>query len=790
MAGKVDFKLIAARALASVDSLLNAWLPGGKREGHEYKALNPVRADRKLGSFSINVNTGAWADFADDAKGGDLISLYGYLHSLEPLAAAIEVAGQVGVFVPDILPKRARAQAVPADKKVLTKPADDSGKWVPLLPVPDDAPEYPKAHPFRGVPDRVWYYRDHMERLRGMVCRFTNSEGGKEIIPLTFCRHSDTGAVCWRWISFPDPRPLYIPGLKFTDQKTRLIVEGEKCADVAHELLHDRFDVVTWPGGGKAVDKADWSAFGEGDKVIIWPDCDAQREKLSREEKDAGVDRESKPYLPEDKQPGMVAAERIASLLIDRGCVVRIVAIPAPGAWDWVVDGWDIADAVAEGWDAERLKAFVLDNLRTPAASNKSIPPATPADARAWEVNLYAKNGAWRECRENIYQVLHHHPDWAGCLWRDEFSNRIIVRRETPTGLQPGAEWQEEDDFKLGLWLANNLQLFIKANVMISDGVKAAADANRFHPVKEWLEGLAHDGVPRIKSWLSEFAGVAASPYSELVGFYFLIGMVARIYRPGCKMDYMPIFEGAQGKGKSTILSALGGEWSADTPFVMGDKDSFMALRGKWLYEIGELDSFNRAEVTRAKVFISSSTDSYRAPYDRNAKDWPRQCVFFGTTNQTEYFKDSTGNRRYWPLLSDGAMNIAGLRIARQQLFAEAVALFKEGEKWYPSKFEQDNLFAPEQESREIGDPWMTSISLWLDSNTMQEVTSLRVLTDALKVEVSKIDGARQMTTRVGICMRKLGWGKRRLTGGAREYAYTRPQAISTAGGDNAPIPF
>ena len=365
MAGKVDFKLIAARALASVDSLLNAWLPGGKREGHEYKALNPVRADRKLGSFSINVNTGAWADFADDAKGGDLISLYGYLHSLEPLAAAVEVAGQVGVSVPDILPKRARAQAVPAVKKVLTKPADDAGKWVPVLPVPGDAPECPKAHPFRGIPDHVWHYRDSAGQLLGMICRFTNSEGGKEIIPLTFCRHSDTGAVCWRWISFADPRPLYIPGLKFTDQKTRLIVEGEKCADVAHELLHDRFDVATWPGGGKAVDKAYWSAFGEGDKAIIWPDCDAQREKLSKEEKDAGVDRESKPFLPEDKQPGMIAAERIASLLIDRGCVVRIVGVPAPGA---VADGWDIADAAVEGWDAERLKAFILDNLRPPAS--------------------------------------------------------------------------------------------------------------------------------------------------------------------------------------------------------------------------------------------------------------------------------------------------------------------------------------------------------------------------------------------------------------------------------------
>lgn len=788
MAGKVDFKLIAARALASVDSLLNTWLPGGKREGHEYKALNPVRSDRKVGSFSINTKTGAWADFADDAKGGDLISLYAYLHGLEPLAAAIEVAGQVGVTVPDRSQKPARAQAVPAVKKLSPPVKDDADKWAPVLPVPDDAPPPPLAHPFRGLPGHVWHYRDSDGRLLGMICRFANSAGGKEIIPLTFCRHGATGAVDWRWISFADPRPLYIPGLKFTDQKTRLIVEGEKCADVAHELLHDRFDVATWPGGGKAVDKADWSAFGEGDKVIIWPDCDAQREKLSKEEKDRGVSRDSKPLLPEDKQPGMVAAERLASLLIERGCVVRIVGIPAPGE---VSDGWDIADAVAEGRDAELLKSFILDNLRTPqACQDKSILPAIPATAGDWQEHLYTKNGGWRECRENIYRVLCHHPDWVGCLWKDEFSNRITVRRDTPTGLKAGGEWQEEDDFKLGLWLADNLGLFIKANVMISDGVRAAAEGNRFNPVKEWLDGLVHDGKPRLKSWLADYAGVAQTHYAELVGMYFMIGMVARIYRPGCKVDHMPIFEGTQGKGKSTIVSALGGEWYADTPFVMGDKDSFLALRGKLLYEIGELDSFNRAEVTRAKVFISSSTDSYRAPYDRQVKDWPRQCVFFGTTNQTEYFKDSTGNRRYWPLLSAGEINVVGLRLARSQLFAEAVALFKAGERWFPTREQQDKYFTPEQEAREIGDPWLTSIGLWLDSHTFTQVSSLQVLTDALKVEVSKIDGARQMTTRVGICMRKLGWGKKRLTGGTRDYVYTRPPSISTAGGDNAPIPF
>lgn len=371
MANKVDFKLIAARALASVDSLLNTWLPGGKREGHEYKALNPVRSDRKVGSFSINTKTGAWADFADDAKGGDLISLYAYLHSLEPLAAAIEVAGQVGVDIPGRAPKSAQGKAARAVKAVSKPVAEDAGKWAPMLPVPEGAPPPPKAHPFRGIPNFVWYYRDGLGQLLGMVCRFYDSENQKVTVPLTFCRHSKTGALGWRWISFPDPRPLYIPSLVFAAGKARLIVEGEKCADVAHELLRDRFDVATWPGGGKAVHKADWSAFGAGDKVIIWPDCDAQHEKLTPEEKARGVTPESKPLLPEKKQPGVVAADKIAKILIERGCVVRMVGIPAPGT---VPDGWDIADAASDGQTVEQINLFIRGALREPTFPEPDSP--------------------------------------------------------------------------------------------------------------------------------------------------------------------------------------------------------------------------------------------------------------------------------------------------------------------------------------------------------------------------------------------------------------------------------
>ena len=169
-------------------------------------------------------------------------------------------------------------------------------------------------------------------------------------------------------------------------------------------------------------------------------------------------------------------------------------------------------------------------------------------------------------------------------------------------------------------------------------------------------------------------------------------------------------------------------------------------------------------------------------------KDWPRQCVFIGTTNQYEYFKDASGNRRYWPVLCLEGLNPKGLREARAQLFAEAVAAFRNGDRHYPSREEQTRLFTPEQEAREISDPWDSAIFQWAKHCPENEVTALDVLCGALKMEVSKIDGAKQAAMRVGVCMRKLGWSKKRRTGGHREYVYVRPR--SNEGSEDHVYPF
>ncbi|MEQ6290520.1 DUF5906 domain-containing protein [Vogesella sp. GCM10023246] len=367
---RVNIARVASVALGQIENLVPNWLRDGKREGCEWSAPNPTRADRHAGSFKVNLNTGAWSDFALGDSGGDLVSLYRYVFFMPTQVEAAKELGEL-LMMPDY--------ELYSDQPVVdTKPAASKSPWVPVLPVPADAPAMHKAHTVRGMPQRVAVYRDGAGALLGAVMRFVTSDGGKDDIPHTFCRHSETGAQEWRWMGFPEPRPLYgLDALSAKPDAVVLLPEGEKCKDVAAALLGD-FAVLSWPGGGKAVKKVDWSPLA-GRKVVIWPDADSQRKPVSKTEKEAGVDPTSKPLLDADDQPGMKAALWIAPTLAALGCEVSVIELPAPGT---LADGWDIADAVQkDGWDAEQVLAFIGEHAKPFGVAVSE--PATAAEAPA-----------------------------------------------------------------------------------------------------------------------------------------------------------------------------------------------------------------------------------------------------------------------------------------------------------------------------------------------------------------------------------------------------------------------
>lgn len=788
MTERVDTGALLARV--DIVQVIDRYVPL-KKSGAEYEACCPFHTEATP-SFKVSPSKQIYHCFGCGANGDAIKFMQEHLGM-----AFLEAVEALGGELPTPTPGRMPLPVLAREKK--------RTPWIPILPAPATAPPPPLAHVKRGRPETTWCYRDGAGAVLGHVYRFRTSGGGKEVLPLVWARNGDTGEEEWHWLAFPEPRPLYgLPALASAPEAAVLVVEGEKCVEAGAGALPDLV-VMSWPGGGKAVRKADWRPLA-GRKVMLWADCDAKRVPLSKAEREALPDdaarqaaQDAKPLLPEADQPGVSTMADVAEILLALGCKVWRVKIPAPGEKP---DGWDIADAIAEGLTGQGLADHIRANVvaLAPAAGGggagdgASTPPGAGAggedgDGRTpgWMRGMIWKSrGALEDCRENVYLMLTQHPEWAGVVAWDDFARRVVKRRTTPTGGEPG-EWKSEDDMDLGLWMAQRCRLLVKGEGTITAGVAMAASRAKFHPVREHLEGLgAWDGVERLAHWLEECLGASAgsSDYLRIVGRLFLVGLVARVMQPGIKWDYMCILEGPQGKGKSTALRIIGGEFFADTPLRLGDKDAYMALDGVWLYEVGEMDSFNRAETTAVKAFVTTQVDHYREPYARRTIDRPRQVAFAGTTNQGEYLKDTTGNRRFFPIRLTGHLDLDKLSAWRSQLLAEALHVFRAGERLHPSREDEAIYIRPEQEAREIVDPWIYKLQDYLD-DPMQRgqhyYTSLDLLTQAIGLEVEKIDNNRGAATRIGNMMARLGWRKDRLTTGRREWVYVRPGAVVTA---------
>ncbi|OZI61568.1 VapE domain-containing protein [Bordetella genomosp. 11] len=770
MADRIDFAAVADAALSRAEMLVPQWLPGGRREGHEWRC-GSLKGDPGS-SFSVNLTTGQWADFAGDSdRGGDLVSLY----------AAIFTGGDQGQAARELRSQLALTPSPRTQQTSVARKPEKGAKtpWVPVLPVPLGSPPPPVAHSVRGRPEAKWEYRDENGALLGVIYRFRTSDGGKEVLPCVWATEPERQISEWRWMHFQEPRPLYGLHRMRLDYPV-LVVEGEKCADRAFEHLSQWFDVVSWPGGGKAVDKANWAPL-TGRRVIVWPDCDSKREKGDAPEAD-------RPFLPVGKQPGILAADAVIRQVQQRGCRVWRVELPEPGV---LPDGWDVYDATEEGIEGEDLYRWMRGRLReiggddfAPAPAKTGAPTPEPAAAREWHSRLLRKpRGGWEDCKENVAIALEDHPLLRGLLAYNDFTGRIEKRREPPWASRPG-EWTEDDDRELSMWLGVSCELLIRSTGTVAEGVMIVANRNRHHPVRDWLQSLEWDGVDRCTTWLHDCLGVADTEYASLVGTLWLRQAVNRILRPGTKGDYALILEGLQGLRKSTAMKRLGGEWFSDAPLDLNSKDAYMAIDGVWIYEIAELDAFNRAESTRIKAFMTMAEDRYRPPYGKRYISRARQTVFVGTTNNDEYFKDPTGNRRFWPVYCT-CVDLDRVVGIREQLFAQAMAEVEEGKPCYPTRSEEVSLIVPEQERREIVDPWMEYIIRWVNEPeraVTKEFSTAEILSGAIRMAADRMDGQRSAATRVGNCMKKLGWGKRRGSAeGYRPWVYVRP-AGSTSG--------
>lgn len=338
-----NFSRIKAAALASIESVLSNWTPDGKRQGREYLPLNPRRSDSKPGSFSINLDTGAWSDFATGDKGGDLVSLVAYLEGIKQGEAAKRLAAFLGLNSEksDSLGSPTSAQKHPANTRASTTARKE--QWVAVQPVPADAPEPPESHYQHGKPSMRWDYRNAADQLLCRVYRFEpkGANDRKQFCPLTWCQNSK-GEHEWRWQALSEPRPLY-HGEQLAARSEALVVvaEGEKAADAAAVLFPDA--VITSPlNGAQSPHKADWSPLA-GRTVWLWPDNDGAGRKcmetIARLVREAGA--------KEVRQINIATFAKVPGYDSEGQPILR-EGKPLP-------EKWDAADALADGWTVDHI---------------------------------------------------------------------------------------------------------------------------------------------------------------------------------------------------------------------------------------------------------------------------------------------------------------------------------------------------------------------------------------------------------------------------------------------------
>lgn len=378
----------------------------------------------------------------------------------------------------------------------------------------------------------------------------------------------------------------------------------------------------------------------------------------------------------------------------------------------------------------------------------QKVPVIVPRHMAVSQYGLDASEKGPYATVANIKRVLLLDPNVEQTIWFDEFMDRVM----TVWGGGKPREWSDVDDINLQIYLQESLCMPKLGKNTVQDAVIAAAHTDTRNEARAYIEGIQWDGVERLGSFMSEIFGAEDNDYTRAAGQNFWISMVARVLRPGCKVDTMIVLEGVQGAGKSRALSIIGGQWFAEANQSPTDKDFYLNLAGKMLIEIGEMDAFNRSEVTKVKQVITCQTDRYRAPYERRAADHPRRCVFAGTTNRDDWNKDETGARRFWPVYCT-AINHDLLTECRDQYFAEAAAKFAQGSSWWDMPEESTKQ---QQEARRDSDELESVLADWLLGKT--EITVHSIMSDLMQVPLERQDKSLQM--RVGKALRALKWRK------------------------------
>lgn len=370
----------------------------------------------------------------------------------------------------------------------------------------------------------------------------------------------------------------------------------------------------------------------------------------------------------------------------------------------------ELDEYAKEGTPANRLPSFIKmsefasGDKRVLETIGKEKMEAAKEDFDAVETNddndtewlnklEYTESGKLRSTISNFSLIIENEPLLKGKIAFNEFSNRANVVGQLPWRKKDNLQdWCDTDDSGLREFIEKYYG--ISSTAKCADALALSYEKHSFHPIKDYLNSLMWDEEKRIDTLFIDYLGAEDNSYVRTVARKILTAAVARVMHPGCKFDNMPVLSGPQGLGKSTLIKKLGMEWFSDSLTTVSGKEAYEQLQGVWVIEMGEMMATKKADIEATKHFLSKTEDIYRVAYGRRTSRFPRQCIFIGTTNDREFLRDKTGNRRFWPIdvgiqkpKKSVFIDMDDYEVS--QIWAEAVELYKSGEKLYLSGEEE-----------------------------------------------------------------------------------------------------
>jgi hypothetical protein len=604
--------------------------------------------------------------------------------------------------------------------------------------VPDDAPPRKKASPAAPARkiDKTFDYTDTDGTLLFQVVRYDPKDFRQR-------RPDPTQPDGWAWnVRGVKQVPYRLPEVleAISQEQTVVIAEGEKNVDKLWSLGVPA--TCNAGGAGKWLNRL--SEYFADAGVVIIPDFDPQ--KTNPKTGELAFNKDGKPTLP-----GQDHAITVGASLDGKARSVRVLDLGK--FWKDIKPKGDIYDWFEAGNTREEFDVLVK-TVAVPWSPTLELSyPGGGGVTVDWDTQCMSGKTSLANNLANTLTGLRKDPGLFQSFGYDEMQ-RVPMLMQPLFVVDPKFVPRPIEDHDVA-----KIQEFLQRKALRKLGrdtafqaVDTRARENSYHPIRQYLEPLQlNDGADAnaiLNEWLPKYLGVKKDDYSAGIGRMFLIAMVARILRPGCKADHMPVLEGPQGILKSTACRVLGGEWfSENLPDITSGKDASQHLRGKWLIEIAEMHAISKAEASLLKSFISRTVERYRPSYGRFEVVEPRQNVFIGTTNRSTYLRDETGGRRFWPIVTgvtDG-IKIQSLSNDRDILFAAAVQRFRADEDWWPNKDFERKWIKPQQDSRYEGDAWEELIATWLKYRQDQQVTQIDIAVGALGYERPKSDAELEM---------------------------------------------